>query len=222
MLKVLVLDNGEFAKVYNHSLLERKYFVSNCDNIFCVFSKLKSKYYDVIVTTTNISEIDCQVYIRLIRELTPRIKIIAMQDTSEEALELELYKQGGIEVLNYGISSDVLKFKFDKVFDELEGRSTNRIIDYKNNIEVELNSRVVYCGDRSIHMSVRELDLLVFLIKNKNKVIPREVIEKNVWGSTTDIIDSRNVDIYILKIRKKLGCKCIESIRGVGYSWISE
>lgn len=78
----------------------------------------------------------------------------------------------------------------------------------------------VRVGDEIIDLTKKEFDLLLFLAKNKNRVLKREEILEKVWGygyvGKTNI-----VDVYIRYLRSKIderfGKKYIHTVRGIGY-----
>ena len=72
----------------------------------------------------------------------------------------------------------------------------------------------------SCHLSKREAELLLFLIKNEGRVLNRELILDRIWGIDSDVMES-NLDNFICFLRKRLrtvGSQCqIKTVRGVGY-----
>lgn len=78
----------------------------------------------------------------------------------------------------------------------------------------------VRVGDDIIDLTKKEFDLLLFLAKNKNRVLRREEVLEKVWGygyaGKTNI-----VDVYVRylrsKIDEKVGKKYIHTVRGIGY-----
>jgi two-component system alkaline phosphatase synthesis response regulator PhoP len=62
----------------------------------------------------------------------------------------------------------------------------------------------------------KEFELLSFLAIRKGKVMDRQTLLNEVWGSNIFVID-RTVDVHIRKIREKLGDHYIETVKGVGY-----
>ena len=72
----------------------------------------------------------------------------------------------------------------------------------------------------AVELTLREFDLLRYLLENKEKVISRESLLDNVWGF--DFVGETNaVDVYIRFLRAKIdeafGIKLIHTVRGVGY-----
>ena len=71
-------------------------------------------------------------------------------------------------------------------------------------LEVRPNEYVVRAGGRTVAMSVRELELLAALARRRGRVVPREELYVTVWGAPLRDHD-RSVDVYIHKLRTKLG-----------------
>ena len=81
----------------------------------------------------------------------------------------------------------------------------------------------VYVEDREVVLTLKEFELLYYLLQNKNIVITRDKIMDEVWDYNY-ISETRTVDVHIKTLRHKLGVagKLIETIRGVGYKITDE
>ena len=81
----------------------------------------------------------------------------------------------------------------------------------------------VYVEDREVVLTLKEFELLHYLLQNKNIVITRDKIMDEVWDYNY-ISETRTVDVHIKTLRHKLGVagKLIETIRGVGYKITDE
>jgi two-component system alkaline phosphatase synthesis response regulator PhoP len=86
------------------------------------------------------------------------------------------------------------------------------------NTFVSVPRHTVTVGDKEITLTLKEFDLLVCLIRNKNMVLSREQLLKRVWGYDFTG-ETRTVDTHILTLRSKLGPAgaLIETVRGLGY-----
>jgi len=68
-----------------------------------------------------------------------------------------------------------------------------------------------------VSLTVKEYELLLFFIRNKNIALFRDQIYSNVWGDDY-MGDSRTVDLHVQRLRKKLGWEeKITSVYKVGY-----
>lgn len=88
--------------------------------------------------------------------------------------------------------------------------------------DLSLNQRTreIYRGDRSIELTAKEFDLLVYLMRHPRQVLTRDRILEEVWGY--DFMgDSNIIEVYIRYLRLKLEenneKRMIQTVRGVGY-----
>ena len=89
-------------------------------------------------------------------------------------------------------------------------------IKFKN-IEVDTKQRIVKLNNKEIYLTVKEYELLILLLKNKNIALSREQILEKVWGFEYGGA-TRTVDIHIQRIREKLDLKNnIKTVFKVGY-----
>jgi DNA-binding response OmpR family regulator len=83
-------------------------------------------------------------------------------------------------------------------------------------IALDLLTREVWVGDRLVELSTREFILAEVFLRHPMQVMSREQLLNRIWGYDYDP-GSNIVDVYIGHLRKKLGSKRIETIRGIGY-----
>ena len=85
-------------------------------------------------------------------------------------------------------------------------------------LTIDTARREVLCNGKDVALTMREFDLLSFLIQSPGVVFTREELLQRVWGWDFDG-GSRTVDVHVQTIRQKLGdaAKMIETVRGVGY-----
>jgi two-component system response regulator MprA len=94
------------------------------------------------------------------------------------------------------------------------------VITYAD-VEVELPTRTVRRGGRTLDLSPLEYDLFVTLLRHPRRVFSREQLLDLVWGPEADV-GPGSVERYISYVRSKVDdtamTKLIHTIRGVGYS----
>ena len=88
---------------------------------------------------------------------------------------------------------------------------------YKN-LKIRLERHQVFADEKEIALTLKEYELLKYLIENQDIVVTRDQILSRVWGYDFDG-ETRTVDVHIRTLRSKLGdCgRYIETVRGVGY-----
>ena len=93
-------------------------------------------------------------------------------------------------------------------------------------LEVRPADHLAQVHGRALSLSVRELDVLVALVRNKGRIVPREELYSTVWGAPLRAND-RSVDVYVHKLRSKLAravpeCRFIHTHFGFGYRFEPE
>lgn len=85
---------------------------------------------------------------------------------------------------------------------------------------VDCDAHSVFVNGQEVHLSLKEYDLLVFMMENRGITLSREKILDRVWNFDY-FGDARTIDTHITKLRKKLGdCgDALQTVRGVGYKF---
>lgn len=87
-------------------------------------------------------------------------------------------------------------------------------------LKLEKSAFTLTCGERSVHLSRKEFDMMELLMLNREMVITKETLLLKIWGYESDAEDN-NVEVYISFLRRKLAhlrsAVGIKTIRMVGY-----
>lgn len=85
-------------------------------------------------------------------------------------------------------------------------------------ISVDKKTREVTSGGQNTELTLKEFELLVYLLENQSRVVTRDELLNRVWGYEYDG-ETRTLDMHIRTLRQKLGPEgaCIKTVRGVGY-----
>jgi DNA-binding response OmpR family regulator len=89
---------------------------------------------------------------------------------------------------------------------------------------IDFASLELRAGDRTIHLTLMEAELLRYLIKHAGKAVSRKMMLEEVWGLREDT-DTRAIDNFIVRLRKYLEAepakpRYLLTVRGVGYRFI--
>ena len=77
---------------------------------------------------------------------------------------------------------------------------------------------------RTCELTRREMDIVVYLHRHQNRIVPKSELLTEVWHYVDGDIETRTVDIHMLKLRKKLAdldpdLAVVRTVRGEGYRW---
>ncbi|MCI6138937.1 response regulator transcription factor [Clostridium sp.] len=101
-------------------------------------------------------------------------------------------------------------------------REENRAILSYQDISVNKKTREVTSSGRNTELTLKEFELLVYLLENQSRVVTRDELLNQIWGYEYDG-ETRTLDMHIRNLRQKLGEEggsCIKTVRGVGYRMI--
>ncbi len=155
--------------------------------------------------------------LRQIRQIS-NVPVIMLTARSEEQDELFGYELGVDEYVSKPFSPKILIAKIKAILQ----RTSPKEVEKKNydGIEIDTEGRNITVDGKQIELSLREYELLKYLLDNENIALSRDKILNNVWNYDY-YGDSRTIDSHIKKIRHKLGKKgkYIKTMRGVGYKF---
>ena len=82
-------------------------------------------------------------------------------------------------------------------------------------------------GDQSMELTRREMDIIIYLYRNQERIVSKKELLTEVWHYADADIETRTVDIHMLKLRKKIAVligdkPLIETVRGEGYRLLLE
>ncbi|WP_417820211.1 response regulator [Terasakiella sp.] len=83
-------------------------------------------------------------------------------------------------------------------------------------LSIEIDHKLISCGEQAIDLSAREWAVLERLLRKKDAIVSKVQIENCLYEYGAEV-ESNTVEVYISRLRKKIGKKYIETLRGVGY-----
>ena len=155
--------------------------------------------------------------LRQIRQ-NSNVPIIMLTARGEEQDELFGFELGVDEYISKPFSPKILVARVEAILKRASQKEKN-LKDY-GGIIIDSEGRTVKVDGKPIELSLREYELLKYLVDNANIALSRDKILNNVWNYDY-YGDSRTIDSHIKKIRHKLGKKgkYIQTMRGVGYKF---
>ena len=156
--------------------------------------------------------------LRQIRQENKELPIIMLTARGEEQDELFGFELGVDEYISKPFSPKILVARVEAIL-KRTGKNEKEIKDL-GGIQIDKEGRTVSVDGKPIELSLREYELLLYLVQNENIALSRDKILNNVWNYDY-YGDTRTIDSHVKKIRHKLGKKgkYIKTIRGIGYKF---
>lgn len=219
-ITVLVVDDeSRMRKLIRDFLAQKGYSILEAqdgEEALKVFEENKNKI-GIILLDVMMPKLDGWSVLRQIRQ-TSNVPIIMLTARGEEQDELFGFELGVDEYISKPFSPKILVARVEAIIKRSKAIEKH-VKDY-GGIEIDADGRTVKVDGKQIELSLREYELLKYLIDNSNIALSRDKILNNVWNYDY-YGDSRTIDSHIKKIRHKLGKKgkYIETIRGIGYKF---
>ena len=171
----------------------------------------------LILLDVMMPKLDGWSVLRQIRQES-KVPIIMLTARGEEQDELFGFELGVDEYISKPFSPKILVARVEAIL-KRTNQDEKQVKDY-GGIEIDKEGRTVKVDGKTIELSLREYELLTYLVDNENIALSRDKILNNVWNYDY-YGDSRTIDSHIKKIRHKLGKKgkYIQTMRGVGYKF---
>ena len=219
--KVIIIENEQkIADAIAYALKREGYSVEVIYDGDAALEKIKEFRPDAIILDVMLPGIDGYDILKKIQNKRPIgvIMLTAKDDIVNKVLGLEL---GADDYMTKPFDMRELLARLKSLLRRIHNSKERQEPDIisLNGIELDLNKRSAYAGNKLLELTLKEYDLLALLIGNPNRVYPREQLLDLVWGMEY-IGGTRTVDIHIQRLRKKLGpdfSEIIQTLHGIGY-----
>ena len=216
---LVVDDESRMRKLIKDFLMQKGFSILEAgdgEEALKVFEENEKKI-KLILLDVMMPKLDGWSVLRQIRQ-TSKVPIIMLTARGEEQDELFGFELGVDEYISKPFSPKILVARVEAILKRSMG-DTKQLKDY-GGIVIDPEGRTVSVDGKLVEMSLREYELLKYLVDNENIALSRDKILNNVWNYDY-YGDSRTIDSHIKKIRHKLGKKgkYIETMRGVGYKF---
>ena len=217
---ILIVDDEErMRKLIKDFLKQKKYSTIEAgdgEEALKVFEENESRI-KLILLDVMMPKLDGWSVLRQIRQ-TSNVPVVMLTARGEEQDELFGCELGVDEYISKPFSPKILVARVEALL-KRTSVGNKEVSDY-GGISIDEKGRTVEVDGKTIELSLREYELLVYLVENQGIALSRDKILNNVWNYDY-YGDSRTIDSHIKKIRHKLGKKgkYIETIRGIGYKF---
>jgi DNA-binding response OmpR family regulator len=222
-VKILYVEDEVFlGKIVSESLEQRGYQIKWVTDGADVMQSLTSAKPDICILDVMLPHINGFDLGSQIRKLHPALPIIYLTAKDQTEDVLKGFASGGNDYIRKPFSIEELIVRIENL---MKGQPTAGLSDAQTQLgDLQFSPRKMelITPTESIRLSHRESELLKILVEHQNLPIERKVILKQLWGDDS-FFNSRNLDVYITKLRKHLKADPrieIITLKGVGYQFI--
>ncbi len=225
-MKLLLIED-EIALADNiHAYLSTSEVVCEVATSYSIaIDKLGIYKYDIIILDIMLPDGNGLDIVRYLKDqqLESGILIISAKNSLDDRVDgLEL---GADDYLTKPFHLSELNARLKAIYRrrKFQGHKTIQI----NDLQIDTDNHEVNIGEQLVELTVKEYELLLFFVSNKNRVLTKQTIAEHLWGDNVDFLDSFDfVYQHIKNLRKKIaatgGQDNIKTIYGLGYKLVVE
>ena len=200
---LVVDDEARMRKLIKDFLVAKGYSILEAgdgEEALKVFEENSNKI-TLILLDVMMPKLDGWSVLRQIRQ-TSKVPIIMLTARGEEQDELFGFELGVDEYISKPFSPKILVARVEAIL-KRTAKDEKQVKDY-GGIEINKEGRTVKVDGKQIELSLREYELLTYLVDNENIALSRENLLSNIWGY--DFYgDDRTIDTHVKTLRKHLG-----------------
>ena len=215
-MRILVCeDQKDLNKIITKHLTAEGYSADSCYDGQEALDFMDMADYDAVILDVMMPKKDGFAVLREMRSVKNATPVLFLTAREDRVRGLDL---GGNDYLIKPFSFDELLARIRAMTRKAAGNVSN--IFTAADLTLDVSSRSCRRGEKDIALSAKEFSLLEYLMRNKGRVLTRDMIENNLWNF--DYEGGTNaVDVYIRYLRKKMDDdfepKLIHTVRGSGY-----
>jgi DNA-binding response OmpR family regulator len=225
-MKILIVeDELAIANSMIEYLQSNDMLCEHANNANLALDKIANYDYDCILLDLNLPDGNGFTIIDELkkRNKTDGIIIISAKESIET--KIEGFQLGADDYLTKPFHLSELLVRIQSLVRRKQFNGSNKITF--NEIEIDLLNKDIKVNNQKIDCTKKEIELLLFLIGNKNKVLSKANIAEHLSGDMADMLDNHDfVYAHIKNLKRKLhdagSLDYIKSVYGIGYKWESE
>lgn len=225
MKLLLIEDEKELALSIQKYLTDEDFVCEWADNAKVAIDKISIYDYDCILLDLMLPDSNG---FEILKELkcqnkTEGIIIISAKETLET--RIEGFTLGADDYLTKPFHLSELLVRIQALIRRKNFKGSN-VVSF-NEIRIDILAKTVMVNNNKIDITKKEIDLLLYLIGNENRVLSKSAIAEHLSGDMADMLDNHDfVYAHIKNLKKKLndagGEDYIKSVYGLGYKWKNE
>ncbi|MBD3906236.1 response regulator transcription factor [Chryseobacterium sp. Ch-15] len=228
-MKVLIIeDNARVSALLKRGLESQGYQIYISEDAEDALVMVDKIIFDLVITDIMLPKMNGIELSKLIKQKNDELPIIMLTALGTIDEKIEGFDAGAddymvkpfeIRELYARIKAVLLRKSSSPKQNEISSK-----IEYKN-LVVDTKTNRVYRNQKEISLTPKEFKLLVFLMRNAERILSRDEIAENVWGNHFDT-GTNYIDVYIAYLRKKIDKefdeKLIHTKPGMGFIFTNQ
>ncbi|MGX7417591.1 response regulator transcription factor [Carnobacterium gallinarum] len=210
---LLVEDEKEIRTAMYNFLIREHYQVVAVETGEEALEQFKKADFHLVLLDMMLPGISGEEVLKQIR-LNSDVPIMIISALNDELIQLDAFEQSVDDYVVKPFSMNILMHKIASLLRRVYEQQAKELV-YRD-LRLLVNNYEAYYQNELLDLTVKEFEILQTMLQNSGKVYTREELLTVVWGYEY-FGDSRNIDVHIKNIRKKIKEDIIKTIKGIGY-----
>jgi len=226
--KILVVeDEPDIRKLVHYNLAQERFKVIEAEDGEKALKSVQREKPHLIVLDLMLPGLSGLELCRSLRERpeTSQIPILMLTAKAGEADRIVGLEMGADDYLTKPFSPRELVARVKAILRRTEMQSSHPVSEVyeKGPLKINFSTYETIVRGKAVRLTLKEFELLGFLVQNPNRVLSRDQLLDRVWGGEV-FVDPRTVDVHIRRLRKAIEKNdrkpdWILTVRGVGYKF---
>lgn len=226
--KILVVeDEPDIRKLVHYNLAQERFKVIEAEDGEKALKLVQREKPQLIVLDLMLPGLSGLELCRNLRERpeTSQIPILMLTAKAGEADRIVGLEMGADDYLTKPFSPRELVARVKAILRRTEMQSSHPVSEVyeKGPLKINFSTYETIVRGKAVRLTLKEFELLGFLVQNPNRVLSRDQLLDRVWGGEV-FVDPRTVDVHIRRLRKAIEKNdrkpdWILTVRGVGYKF---
>ena len=218
---LIVEDDPAILQGLSDVLIFNGYSVEGVKDGRAGLDLILSRHFDLVLLDVMLPSLDGFSICSQVREQKPAQAIIMITAKGSETDIVQGFQAGADDYVPKPFSLRELIVRVEAVLRRSGKCLGDERLEWRGIVFDGTNLRA-WNGSQSLDLTRREMDIMVYLHRHQQRIVSKKELLTQVWHYADADIETRTVDIHILKLRKKLAAlvdqvEMIETVRGEGY-----
>ena len=214
-MRILLLeDNADLADAITSRLKSKDFVVDIASNIQAAESALAVGSFDLALFDLSLPDGSSLALLQKLRRQGKTIPVIIITARDQISDRITGLEAGADDYLVKPFDLDEMIARIHTIMRRYEG-NPNPVIKF-GNIQIDQSGHRVFVSNVEVELTAKEWAVVQKLSSQPGHIFSKEQMEATLYNFESDV-GSNTLEVYVSRIRKKLGKDHIETVRGLGY-----
>ena len=214
-MRILLVEDDDLVRGRLKELLERNgYKVDTATDGEEGHALGDTEPYDAVVLDIGLPQMDGISVLKNWRKEGRKMPVLILTARDDWSEKVAGFDAGADDYVTKPYSSEELLARLRALIRRASGNASPRLTC--NNVELDTRSGRAFVDGTAVNLTAQEYRILDYFMHHKGKVISRTELTEHVYDQDFDL-DSNTIEVFIGRLRKKIGHDHIRTVRGLGY-----